>query len=188
MSPEDLGMKELAQHVLDIVENSTAAGADIIRIRIQEDRNNNILKISIRDNGCGMPESMVQRATEPFYTTRASRRVGLGLALLETATRRCQGHLELKSSPGSGTGVYATFTYDHIDRAPLGDMASTLTCLFSFNGKVDFIYHHLVNRKHFMLNTRLLRNHLNFSNPGVVAALGRVIQDKINRLEPNTTP
>lgn len=181
-------MREISLHILDIVENSTSAGASVVRILVQESRNRNLLKIRIRDNGSGIPENGVQQATDPFYTTRTMRRVGLGLSLLETAAKRCDGGLQLVSSPDKGTDVTATFMYNHIDRVPLGDMASTLTSLFSGHRKVDFIYHHLVNRKHFMLNTQLLRDDRNFSNPRMLAELTRIIRDKIDKLEPNTTP
>ena len=174
-------MRELSLHILDVAENSISAGADMVRILVQEARNRNLLRIRIRDNGRGIPVDVLDQATNPFYTTRTTRKVGLGLPLLDSAARRCGGDLELQSVPGKGTCVTATFLYDHIDRAPLGDLASTLVTLIIGHRNVDFIYHHVVNRQHFFLNTRTFRDELDLSG-AMFMELSQLIRNAIDGL------
>ncbi len=119
-------MREISLHIMDIAENGITAGADCIQIVVDEARNENRLKIEIKDNGKGIPKNMVDKAIDPFVTTRTTRRVGLGLSLLKTAAERCDGEFVLASEPGKGTRIKAIFQYDHIDRAPLCDMASSV--------------------------------------------------------------
>ena len=127
-------MRELSHHLLDLLENSLDAGATSVALTIVEDTTPNAcragagnrLTITVQDNGRGMDEETVRRASDPYYTTRTTRHVGMGLALLKAAAEGCNGHLEITSVLGAGTRVVADFQRDHIDRAPLGDMASTL--------------------------------------------------------------
>lgn len=113
-------MRELAQHLMDIAENGLSAGADLIELQVIEKRHANLLEITVRDNGRGMPEELVRRALDPFYTTRTTRRVGLGLSLFRAASERCEGDFRIDSGEGKGTEIFASFRLDHIDLAPLG--------------------------------------------------------------------
>lgn len=178
-------MRELALHILDVAENGIAAGADCIQICIDEARLQNILTIVIKDDGSGISEEMVPRLTDPFVTTRTTRRIGLGLPLLEATATRCDGQMTIESEPGKGTKVKATFRYDHIDRAPLGDIAGTLTTLIAGNPDVDFIYTHKVNDNTFKLDMRDIRKLSDRSTvePHVVLKLARSINQALNRLE-----
>ena len=133
-------MEDLSLHILDVVENSTAAGATLIEIRILEDAQKDQLMIAIKDNGRGMDPEMVKRVRDPFVTTRTTRRVGLGIPLLEQAAREAAGKLELCSAPGKGTEVRATFRQSHIDCKPLGDITSTMIALMLGNPDIDFIF------------------------------------------------
>jgi len=135
-------MEELALHILDIVENSIAAGARQVEIRIRENRRADLLSIEIGDDGRGMSPEMLEQATDPFFTTRRERRVGLGLPLLGQAARAAGGGLEIESSPGAGTRVRARFGLSHVDRQPLGDTAQTLLALAVGNPEVEFDYRH----------------------------------------------
>ena len=98
-------MEDLSLHVLDIAENSIAAGASHVEIRVRESRREDRLSIEIIDNGRGMSEDMLQKATDPFFTTRTTRRVGLGLSLFEQAAKRAGGEFKIASCPGAGTKV-----------------------------------------------------------------------------------
>jgi anti-sigma regulatory factor (Ser/Thr protein kinase) len=138
-------MEELSLHILDIAENSIAAGAGRVEIRVREDRQADRLWIEIADDGRGMSETARKTATDPFYTTRTTRRVGLGLALLEQAAQAACGELQLESRPGAGTRVTAVFQRSHVDRQPLGDMAGTLLTLVVGNPQVEFVYSHEVD-------------------------------------------
>jgi len=178
-------LRELSLHILDIVENGIAANAGTIRILVHENGPANFLKINVRDNGRGIPEIILQQAMNPFFSTRATRNIGMGLSLLEASAQRCSGWMELVSTPEIGTSVTAVFLLNHIDRPPLGDMASTLTTLMAWDRKVDFIYHHVVNRNHFTLNTRTLRHEVNLADPAVLAELAAIIRNQLSTL--NTT-
>jgi anti-sigma regulatory factor (Ser/Thr protein kinase) len=150
-------VRELSLHILDIAENGITAGADCIQISINEARNEDLLTIVIEDNGRGMPAEKRLNPTDPFITSRTTRRVGLGLSLLAAAAGRCDGRLEIESEAGRGTRVAATFRYNHIDRAPVGDMAATITTLIMGNPQVDFVYTHIIDNNDFVLDTRDLK-------------------------------
>lgn len=146
-------MKELALHILDIAQNSIAAEGTLITIHIIEDINNDRLEINIKDNGKGMEEEVLIRALDPFYTSRKTRRVGLGLSLFQTAAQQCDGDLYIESEKGKGTSVKAIFKHSHIDRSPIGSMADTLITLIQGNSSIDYIYIHEYGSKIFNLNT-----------------------------------
>ena len=179
-------MRELSLHILDIAENGITAGADCIQILINEDRGqHNLLTIAIEDNGRGMPAEKLQNPTDPFVTTRTTRRVGLGLSLLAAAADRCEGKLEIKTEPGRGTRVEATFRYNHIDRAPMGDMAATITTLIMGNPQVDFVYTHIVDTRDFVLDTRELKEDAqdqSLTDPVLIFHLTQNIRDSLKEL------
>ncbi|MGI5917691.1 MAG: ATP-binding protein [Anaerolineae bacterium] len=150
-------MRELSQHVLDLIQNSLEAGASQVEIEIIENRAANQLTLSVADNGRGMDEETVRRVTDPFYTTRTTRHVGLGLPLLQAAAERCGGGLIITSRPGEGTRVVADFDLDHIDRAPLGDMKDTLIGALLSEKGADIVYRHRLDDREMTLDTREIR-------------------------------
>ena len=175
-------MLELALHILDIVENGLAAGASLISILVHEDRRRNRLEIVIRDNGRGMPAEKKARALDPFYTTRTTRRVGLGLSLFRELTMNCEGDFRLDSQEGQGTEVNASFRMNHIDLPPLGDMAASLSALIMGNEAVDFYYRHQVGEEVFELDTREVKGELDglpISHPEVVRYLRDGIREAL---------
>ena len=153
-------MRELSLHVLDVAENALEAGASRIQIRIDESAEADLLRVEIADNGRGMSKELVRNVLDPFYTTRKTRHVGLGLPLFRDAARRCDGDLVLRSEPGKGTVVNAAFRLSHIDRAPLGDMPSALMALLLSEHPVDVAYHHRVGVHEFQLDTAEIRKKL----------------------------
>jgi anti-sigma regulatory factor (Ser/Thr protein kinase) len=175
-------VREMSLHIMDIAENGIGAGASIIDIEVTEDRDANLLAVRIRDNGRGIPEDLLDKVTDPFYTTRTTRRVGLGLSLFREASRRCEGEFEIKSREGQGTEVFATFRRDHIDLAPLGDMAGSLTTLIVGSPQVDFVYTHEVDGKVFRLDTREMKQELEgveITRPEVIKFLGDLIRESL---------
>ena len=181
-------MRELSLHILDIVENGITAGADCIHIEVNESRTDDRLTVVIRDNGRGIPAEKLARLTDPFVTSRTTRRVGLGLSLLAAAAQRCNGNMEVRAGSTGGTEVVATFQYSHIDRAPMGDMASTLSTLMMGNPQIDFVYKHAVEADEFSLDTRELKNDLNvqtLDDPMVIHQLGQQIRKSLARLGKN---
>lgn len=125
-------MREIALHLLDIAENSVAAESSNISIGVHEDLFNDQLSACVIDNGRGMDADTAQQVQDPFYTTRTTRKVGLGIPLFKLAAEQSGGRFSLQSAPGKGTRVEAEFRHSSIDRMPLGDLASTfLTMLIS---------------------------------------------------------
>lgn len=146
-------MRELSMHILDLAQNSIAAGATRIDIEVSADTRADVLTITIKDNGRGMPPEFVEKVRDPFTTTRTTRRVGLGIPMFEEAARACDGGLSIESEPGDGTTLRATFRLSHIDRAPLGDIASTLVALIAANPEIRFRYTQSVDGAEFTLDT-----------------------------------
>jgi anti-sigma regulatory factor (Ser/Thr protein kinase) len=164
-------MRELSLHILDIAENGITAGANCIHILVEEDRTADLLTVVITDNGHGMPAEKIDKLADPFVTCRTTRRVGLGLSLLAAATERCAGRLSVETEPEAGTRVKATFLYSHIDRAPVGDMAATITTLTRGNPQIEFVYTHIIDGEEFTVDTRELKaemGHLSVTNPMVI--------------------
>jgi hypothetical protein len=145
---------------LDIVQNSISASADSIEIEIEEDSERDVLVISIRDNGHGIPREHLPQAVDPFYTSRQTRKVGLGLSLLQQAAVQSDGYLDISSEEGKGTEVRAFFKHSHIDRMPLGDIGKTMSVLIIGNPQIDFAYHHRVEGDEFRFDSRSVREEL----------------------------
>jgi hypothetical protein len=178
-------LRELSLHILDIAENGITAGADCIHILVEEARTTDRLIIKITDNGQGMPTEKIKKLTAPFVSSLTTRRVGLGLALLAAAAERCDGRLTVKTGTGTGTEVGATFRYNHIDRAPMGDMASTITTLIIGNPQIDFVYTHIIDGEEFTLDTRELKaemGDLSLTNPVVIHHLTASIRNSLGQL------
>ncbi len=125
-------------HILDLVENSTRAGARNVSIDIVEDAEKALLTITIADDGKGMTAEQVNRALDPFYTTKEVRQVGLGLPMMKANAEQCGGSLVIESEPGKGTTVRISMLLNHIDRPPMGDLNETIMVLVTGNPEVDF--------------------------------------------------
>ena len=147
-------MDDISLHILDIVENSVTARARTVAIRITEDVRAKLLVVEIEDDGRGMDEATVKKALDPFFTTRVTRRVGLGLPMFAQSAREAGGRLEISSNVGRGTRTKATFRTDHPDCRPLGDMRSTLETLIVGHPEVDFVYEQVHGQEVMRLDTR----------------------------------
>ena len=150
-------MQDLSLHVLDIAENSIRASATLIEIVVTEDEEEDVLTLEIKDNGKGMDPESLRRAGDPFFSTKSSHRVGLGLPLLAQAAREAEGQFNVSSTPRTGTEVEAEFRYSHPDRKPLGDLAATLETLVIGNPDVDFVYEHRKGTDQTRFDTREIR-------------------------------
>jgi len=153
-------MYELSLHILDIVENSLNAEATDIKLEIIEKLDIDELLIRISDNGYGMSEEQKRQILNPYFTTRKTRHIGLGLPLFAAAAEQCGGSLKIDSQKGVGTTVTATFQHSHIDRAPLGDMKTTLLSIMAYDKMQNFSYIHQVNDERFEFNTVDIRNQI----------------------------
>ena len=154
-------MKELSLNILDIAENSTKAKAELVDISIIE--SNELLTIKIKDNGTGMTDEILRSVSDPFYTSRTTRKVGLGIPLFRAAAEQTGGDFTISSTHidldpvNHGTTVTARFYKNHIDFTPLGDVISTVTTLIQGHSSVDFIFTHSRGEKSVSLDTRELR-------------------------------
>lgn len=144
-------------NVLDVSENSTRAGASLVTIEVSADQASDRLTIVIDDDGCGMTAEQVERVTDPFFTTRTTRKVGLGIPFFKQAAESTGGSFEIRSEPGKGTTVTAVFVLSHVDRMPLGDMCATIHNLIVYHPDTDFRYTYRYNEASFTLDTREMR-------------------------------
>ncbi|MBT9167494.1 MAG: Histidine protein kinase DivJ [Syntrophomonadaceae bacterium] len=147
-------MQELSLHVLDLLQNSAEAGANRVSLQISEDTRQNLLSIVVEDNGKGIQPEMLEKVSDPFSTTRTTRKVGLGLALLKATAESCGGKLAISSRVGVGTRVVASFRLDHIDRPPLGDIAGTVMVFITGRSEMIFSYHHCRDSRQYEFSSK----------------------------------
>ena len=153
-------MEDLSLHILDVVENSIEANASKIEIKIVEKKNKDLLIIEIKDNGRGMNKETINKVLDPFYTTRTTRKVGLGLSLLAQAAKESNGDFEINSKPGVGTEVKASFQYSHIDCKPIGDMNDTLVTLIISHPEINFIYEYQNEEGNYILDSNKIKKEI----------------------------
>ncbi len=178
-------MRELSLNVLDIAQNSITADASLIEIRLEENTEKHELLIGIYDNGKGMTAEQVASVRDPFFTTRTTRKVGMGIPLFKMAAEMTGGYLEIESEPGVGTKVNAFFRTDHLDFIPVGDMTSTMVMLITMNEHIDFLYVRSLDEKSFTLDTRTLREILGgvpFSEPSITSWLREFMTENTKQL------
>lgn len=176
-------MEDLSLHILDIVENATHAGASLVTISIEEDTDKDLLQITIKDNGAGMDGQVLSGVRDPFFTSRTTRRVGMGIPLFEAAAQEAGGALWLTSEPGRWTELRATFQATHIDRKPMGDMGSTLVSLIMGNPEVDFVYQFRKNGADTSLDTRSIKKEIDGVVPITDPVVLKHIREMINTPE-----
>ena len=177
-------MKELSLNILDVAKNSVTAGAENIEISLLTDAEG-MLTLTIKDNGCGMTEETLKNVTDPFYTTRTTRRVGLGLPLLKLAAEQTGGTLVLSSSVDEvlhGTALEARFDTNSIDFMPLGDIVSTVCILIAGSPEIDFLFEDVTDARSVRLDTKELREVLgdgiSLAEPEVQAWISEYLKEQ----------
>jgi anti-sigma regulatory factor (Ser/Thr protein kinase) len=182
-------MKDLALHILDIVQNSISAGATVVTVDVREDHRADLLEIEIADNGRGMPAGVLVMVDDPFYTTRTTRKVGLGIPLLKHSARQAGGTLSIRSVPGEGTRMAATFILSHIDRPPMGDIAGVISSLAGMNPGMNFVYRHEIHRKEGKrqyafdtIEVKEILGDIPLSEPAVIVYLKEMIDENIKAI------
>lgn len=178
-------MEDLSLHILDIAENAIAARAKRIEISVVEEPREDRLTIEIRDDGIGMDEEVSQKAVDPFFTTRSSRRVGLGLSFMAQAAQEAGGSLRIESELGKGTKVTASFQYHHIDRKPLGSMVETVMTLLIGNPELEIFYTHKKEGKSFALSSSWVKNHFKdrpLIDPEVIHWVERQLKEGLKQI------
>lgn len=153
-------MKEIALHILDIAENCIAAEADHVLISVNQEKKSGVLLIEIEDNGRGMSAEQAKMITDPFHTTRTTRRVGLGIPLIKQHAELTGGKLEVSSEEGKGTEVKAYFVMDHPDRQPLGDLEGCWILLAGSNSSIEWELKCETEKGEFSISTSEIRSGL----------------------------
>lgn len=179
-------MNEIALHILDIVQNSIRAQATKIEVMINEVPGENLYEMIINDNGKGMTDTQLKEVEDPFFTTRTTRKVGMGIALLKQNAEQTGGRLEVKSEPRNGTVLKAVFQHQHVDRPVLGDMAGTMTLLIGANPQIRFIYSHQTPLSTFDFDTDEVLEELDgvpINDPEILRALKELIEENLELIE-----
>jgi len=177
-------MREIALHLLDLAENSVSAGARAVEISVCEDLPADRLSASIIDDGRGMDAETLKKVTDPFYTSRTTRKVGLGIPLLKGAAEECNGGLAIASQPGKGTRIDVYFQHSHIDRMPLGNLASTFLGLTVGHPDTHWIFRYTARgsakEDSFEFDDRPVKetlDGLSISHPQVLAYLRQTLEE-----------
>ena len=179
-------MKDLAMHIMDIVQNSISAGATLIQVSINESEIEDTLRLTITDNGKGIPAEILEKVTDPYVTSRTTRKVGLGLPLLKQHADSTGGNLTIESKEGSGTTVIATFGLTHFDRQPLGDIAGTMVLLAGANLKIRFVYEHTTEAGEYRFDTDEVNEMLDgmsISEASVMRFLKEMINENLKEIK-----
>lgn len=178
-------MRELSLNVMDVAQNSVRAEADLVRITVEESDKEDRLTISIADNGCGMTEDQVRQVIDPFFTTRTTRKVGLGVPLFKLSAEQTGGSFDIQSKVGEGTTTTASYVKSHVDMTPLGDINSTVKILIQCNPQLDFIFTHSTDKGSFTLDTRELREVLgdvSLDTPDVLEWIGQYLEENTQNI------
>ena len=184
-------MKELSLHLLDVAKNSVTAGAGHVEITLTED-SGGWLTIDIRDDGRGMTPEFLSQVTDPFTTTRTTRKVGLGLPLYRMAAEQTGGSLEIRSEVGKGTVVTARFQRRHLDCQPMGDLAGTIALLIQGSPDVELTYRHTTPNGRLELSTAELReilgDDISLAEPEVFAWIQDYLAEQEEQAAVDPTP
>jgi len=179
-------LKELALHLLDIVNNSISAHSKNIEIAVIEDTATDRLQMSVKDDGTGMDAQMLSMVTDPFVTSRTTRKVGLGIPLLKAAAEACNGGLKIQSQLGKGTQVEVEFQRSHIDRMPLGDLAGTIRSLEIGFPEVHLVFRYRVDDAGFVFDDAPIKKELEgipLTEPAVLTFLREYLEEGIKAVQ-----
>jgi anti-sigma regulatory factor (Ser/Thr protein kinase) len=182
-------MKDISLHILDIAQNSISAKASLIEISILSSANRNVYRVSIADNGKGMSPEILATVTDPWTTTRTTRKVGMGIPLLKMNAELTGGTFKIDSKVGKGTWLTATFVHNNIDRLPEGDIPGVFMLLVTANPFIEFVFRYATDRGEFSLDTREVRQimgNIPLNTPEVRQYLKAMISENmelVNQLE-----
>ena len=179
-------MNDISLHIIDIIQNSLSAGAERITLTVEENIPSDFLTITIEDNGKGMNRETVQRLEDPFYTTRTTRRVGMGIPLYKQSALQSGGGLSVSSEEGKGTIVKAWFGYSNIDRPPLGDVANSFVLMVSANPQIHFILRYVFNESEYIFDSKEVAEVLgdiSLSDVRVIKMVEEMIKENLKELK-----
>ena len=151
-------MRELADNILDIAQNSISARASLVEIDITVDHSRDAVSLRFADDGCGMSAEMAQAVCDPFTTTRKTRKVGLGIPMIKQLCEMCEGAFRIESELGKGTTLHLEFRLSHVDLPPMGDLAQTMTALvIGSPDKPDFRLVYTEGHEPYLFDTASIR-------------------------------
>lgn len=179
-------MNDLSLHIIDILQNSISAGATLVTLRVEEDTAADLMRITIGDNGRGMTPEQVVRLSDPFFTSRTTRKVGMGIPLFKQTAEQSGGGLTVESQVGVGTRVTATFGWSDIDRPPLGNLANSFILTVTAHPETDFVLEYVYNGQEYRFDTVEVREALDgmpMNNPQVVVMLDEMVSANIADLK-----
>ena len=178
-------MKEISLHILDLMQNSIEAGANWIWLEVNEDEDG-FFTFSITDNGRGLNEDMLKKIRDPFVTTRLTRNVGLGIPFVDMTTTQSGGSLIIKSKPGEGTFLKASYLRNHLDRPPLGDIVNTVKVFLVGNPGLHFVMRYRVRQAEFIFDSQSVKKrlgeHIDFSYPEIYSWLDAYLKQEIDKV------
>ena len=178
-------MKELSLHIMDIVQNSIVAEASCIEIELIENKSENTYMISIKDNGKGMTNEMLANVSDPYFTSRTTRKVGLGIPLFKQNAERAGGYLTIESEIGKGTLLKAVFQHDNIDRPILGDIAGVIVLTAAANENIRFIYTHKTDSGEYIFDTEEIKeamDGMSINQSEVIRYLKEMIKENLTEI------
>ncbi|TFG83558.1 MAG: ATP-binding protein [Erysipelotrichales bacterium] len=180
-------MQDFAMHLLDLAHNSVSADATRLTITIDESPLRDRFKICLEDNGCGMNEETVNKARSPFYTSRTTRRIGMGIPLLEGTTNQCNGTFTLASQPGNGTLISGEMPYHCIDRPPLGDVGSALAMILQAAPMIRLVLEYTYEVASFCFDSDeihdTLGDEVRIDDPTILLFIRDYVQEHIHALQ-----
>lgn len=178
-------MNELSMHILDLAQNSMIVGSTLVEIYIVEDVKKNIFSIEIIDDGHGMDEEKLDKAISPFYTSRTTRKVGLGLSLFKMLCELTEGEFNLTSEIDKGTKLYGSMKFDHIDRPHLGDIVGTIIILILNENNIDIKFSITVENENYTFDTKVIKEILDgvpLTEPSVIEWIRENLKEEIYNL------
>ncbi|MCK9208037.1 MAG: ATP-binding protein [Salinivirgaceae bacterium] len=178
-------MKDFSEHILDIVQNSIRANANDIGIVVLESKKQNLYQITITDNGKGMDAETLSKVVDPFYTSRTTRKVGLGIPLFKQNAELTGGNMTINSGLGKGTIISAQFILNHLDRLPVGDLVGTYLLLVTANQNINFKITHTTDQGEFNFDTREVKTILGnvpVTEASVRKFLKEMLQENLNEI------
>jgi anti-sigma regulatory factor (Ser/Thr protein kinase) len=180
-------MKDLSLHILDIIENSVNAGAKNIEISIKENLKDDVLILSIKDDGKGIKKDLLDKVTDPFVTTNINKKTGLGIPLLKQASDAANGKFSIESNYGYGTKITASFQNSHIDRKPIGDLVETFISAILFAPQADLIFRYKMNGNNVTIKTKELKKQIGvdtLTDTNILKELKELLNKKLREYFP----
>ena len=181
-------MKDLSLHILDLIQNSTAVNSTLINLDIIDSIKDNILSFRIKDNGKGMTKEFLAKVTDPYSTTRTTRKVGLGLPLIKMNAENCGGGFKIESELGIGTNLTFWFEHNNIDRPPMGDIAGVFVLTIAQNEDIRFIMSYKTDNDIFTFDTDQVKETLDgipLNNNDIIKFLREMIEENIKEIGGN---